>query len=84
MLTASYSPYREAACLEHYNKIFSLCSIITERTVDAETLYMTILTERLKGRRWMPFISVSGLVQEEAVRVFYVNMFEINDTNLSF
>lgn len=45
---------------------------------------MALFTKRLEGRQWMPFISVSGPVQEEVALVFYVNMFNINNEDLSF
>lgn len=83
-LDVSYSLGRDAMSLEHYNWIFSHCSIITDQSVNAKTLRMAQLTERLEGWCCMSFILVFRPVQEEAVRVFYVNMFEISNKDLSF
>lgn len=58
--------------------------IIIERTITVGTLRTAFLIERLEGKRWMPFISVFDLVQEEAIRIFYPNMFKINLEDLSF
>lgn len=81
---ASYSPGRDAMSLKRYNHIFFRCFIITKSTVTAETLHIAFFMERLEGIRWMPFISVSDPMQEEVVRVFYANMFEINMEDLFF
>lgn len=51
---ASYSPYSDTTSLERYHQIFSCRSIITKRSVNAETLQMALLTEHLESRRWMP------------------------------
>lgn len=80
----SFSPCRDAISLERYQRIFSHRAIIIKRTVDPKTLRTTHLTELLKGRQWMPLILVSRPVQEEAVRIFYANFFDINNEEHSF
>lgn len=79
-----YSLGKDATSLERYNWVFSYSSIIMEQSVNAVTLHTTLLTKRFEGQHWMSFSSVFGPTYEEAVHVFYMNMFEINDEDLSF
>lgn len=38
----------------------------------------------MEGKKWIPFISISGPVKEEVVCIFHVNVFDINNEPLLF
>lgn len=80
----SFSPCHDVVSLERFQRIFLRHSIITKRSINAETLQTAQLTEHLEGRRLMSFILVTWPVQEEAIRIFYANMFDINNEAFLF
>lgn len=74
----SFSPCRDTKSLEWYKKIFSRRSFFNERFLEDEALYTAKIFDWIENIGWLPIFAVKGLVQEDVVRIFYENSFDIN------
>lgn len=80
----SFSPFRDEMSQARYKTMFSSRGLLIERPVALDALSTVQLYEHINTRGWMPMMSIKGPVYDEAVRIFYSNIFYENFWILSF
>lgn len=84
MTSINYGAFHNSVALHNYNNIFSKNKVFIERFVKQTTLRDFTIGTVILNDVWIQIIVIKGTVQQEAVRIFYSNIHNINFTNLSF
>lgn len=80
----NYNAFLNQASLSNYTNYFSKDLLFVERHVNANTLYNVSVGHNLFPIGWKDFMSIKGILQEEAMHIFYTNIHASKITQLYF
>lgn len=80
----SFSPFQDELSQAWYVTTFSTRGLLIKRLMTLDALCTVQLYELINARGWMPILLIKGSIHNEAVRIFYSNIFDENFRNCSF